>query len=236
MAARGRGDLVPLERSGRLSDRQRSFLSRMLVDPTVQQLIPSSVVTETIEIGPQDIGLLLTHQPLIARFHHNDYHRLSEFLSGCRNGSSVIFPTGYDYDLTHTLYYLVSGGSRRSIATEELSIPGVELTGACVLGRREMAVFLEEVVVRCSRSSVARVNSYSDIGPWLRVVPPGRQYDGSRKGLCLEDGEEEFVGHLRMDCSLRLDTKPSVWVEHLGMDWPEYFFAHDEVVDAGDKG
>jgi hypothetical protein len=230
MAAAG-GKLVPLERSANLSDRQREFLSQFLVDSGVQQCIPPSVITENVVLGPESFGLLLTHQPLTGRFYPGDYIRLNEFVSGRMNsGCMRILPSGYDYDLTHTLFYLIPGGERRSIKSEDLTIPEIELSGACILGRQEMAVFLEEIVGACERSEKAVIHSFfnSDIHEWLKLRC-GDGGGGRRSGL----GEKEVLDELRTEGGLRLDAEPGMWVGYLGMDWPEYFFRQKKVSSRG---
>lgn len=137
-------------RSANLSAKQRQFLSRFTIDAGVQRLIPSSTVSENVHISAAAVGLLLTHQPLVARFYWNDFLQVSQLINRRLNRFVTILPSSYDYDLTHTLYFLPLDTVERSIPTSELSIPGVELTGAHPFERDELAVFLEAVQDRKS--------------------------------------------------------------------------------------
>jgi hypothetical protein len=158
---------------------------------------------------------------------------MAEFLSGFEEASIIIRPSGKDYGLTYTFYYVKSGGLIRRVAASELTIPGVELSGVSVLGRKEAAIFLEEAARLCNNSnSVAHFLSATGIDKWLDVPCGRRQSNMPSKGeavFCgaLEDDEDMFLAHLRMDSSLRLATETNVWVGYLGMDWPEYFFEYN---------
>lgn len=124
-------------RGPKLSDEKQWFLSEFTIDPAVQRFIPPSVVDESFKITGETTGLLLTHQPLEHRFHYEDYEQISLMLSGRKEASVRISASGYEYGLTHTLYYVPEGSPERSILTSELSIPQVELAGVCALKRDE---------------------------------------------------------------------------------------------------
>lgn len=212
-------------RSANLSAKQREFLSRFTIDAGIQRLIPSSTVSETVHISTTAVGLLLTHQPLVARFYGNDFFQISQLINGRLNGYVTILPSGYDYDLTHTLYFLPLDTAERNIPTSELSIPGVELTGAHTFERDELAVFLEAVHERCSLAGAAgaRIRPCK-IVKWLDIETPSRDYF-ERPGLWLnKPGYEEYVGSLRRQFSLHLYSGTDIWIQNVGMDWPEYFF------------
>lgn len=210
----------------RSANKQRQFLSRFTIDAGVQRLIPSSTVSENEHISTTAVGLLLTHQPLVARFYWNDFFQVSKLINGRLNGFVTILPSGYDYDLTHTLYFLPLDTADRSIPTSELSIPGVELLGARTFERDELAVFLEAVHERCSLTGAAgaRFTGPCKIVKWLDIETPGRDYF-ERPGLWLnKPGHEEYVGSLRRQFSLHLYSGKEIWIQNVGMDWPEYFF------------
>lgn len=213
-------------RSPNLSDKQRQFLAQFTIDTEVQRFIPASTVGESVQISTTAAGLLLTHQPLVTRFYWDDFTQMSLLINGRLNGYVTIFPSGYDYDLTHTLYLASFGSAERSIPSSELTVPGVELTGAREFARDELAVLLEGVQKSCTRggTTTARIKGGCALVSWLALETPSRVYS-EPAGLWLEKpGHQEYVAGLRSQCSLHLDSGPDVWIRTVGMDWPEYFF------------
>lgn len=213
-------------RSSNLSDKQRQFLTRFTIDPEVQRLIPSSNVGENVQVSATAVGLLLTYQPLVARFYWDDFFQMSLLVNGRLNGYVTIFPSGYDYDLTHTLHLASFDSPERSIPSSELTIPGVELTGAREFERDELAVLLEGVQKACTRGGTtkARIRGGCGLATWLAIETPSREYS-EPAGLWLEKpGHKEYVANLRSQCSLHLYSGADIWIRTVGMDWPEYFF------------
>lgn len=217
-------------RSAKHYDEQGRFLPRNPTDAKIQRLIPTSVVGESVSVSGTTVGLLLTHQPHDARFQQPDYHRVSLMINGREDGYVRIIRYDRNYDLTHTLYYLPEGSSERSILTSELSVPGVDLTGTCTFEREGMAVFLEELHSCCGeRGSTARMMSPRCIEDWMDIEALRRDYFYP-EGLYLSGlTEEEYLWSLRGDCSLHLYSDRNIWVRHLGVDWPEYFFVQDKL-------
>lgn len=213
-------------RSSNLSDKQRQFLSQYTIDPEVQRLIPSSTISDSVDISSTAVGLLLSHQPLVGRFYWDDFTQLSLLINRRLDGYVTIFPSGYDYDLTHTLFFLSLDNPERSIPTSELTFSGVELTGACTFERDELGVFLEAVHKRSIRDGTTkrRFAGGSDMVTWLAIETPSHDYF-EPAGLWLnKPSHEEYVASLRSQCSLHLYSGSDIWIRTVGMDWPEYFF------------
>lgn len=222
------GTATDFIRSAQLSDQQRQFLSQYTIDPAVQRSIPTSFVGESVNLSAITVGLLLTHQPLVARFYWYDYFKVSQLINGRADGYLTILPSGYDYDLTHSLYLLARGSLARTISTSELSIPGVELVGAYTFEREEMAVFLEETHRNWFRggNTKARFTGASKIVPWLAIAPPRRGYSEPPAGIQMNlFDQRKYVKSLRSESSLHLYSGRDIWIRHLGMDWPEYFLS-----------
>lgn len=213
-------------RSSNLSDKQRQFLTRFTIDPAVQRLIPSSTISEAVHIPSTAVVLLLTHQPLVARFHWDDFFQMSQLINERLNGFVTIFPSGYDYDLTHTLYLVSLDSPERTIPTSELTIPGVELTGAHTFERDELGVFLEAVYKCSSRdgTTTRRFSGGSGVVKWLAIETSTPDYFEPAGLWLTKAGHEEYVGSLRSQCSLHLFSASEIWIRTVGMDWPEYFF------------
>ena len=147
-------------RSPGLSARQAKSLTSWVVDLSVQNLIPSTInsdwtVPESLTIAPPTRGVLLTHQPLVDRFRWGQNSTLCQYLTGRQDGYIEIYPSGYDYDLTHTLYHVPPGNPKRTVPTSELTIDGVQLVGIAQLTEPEMAVFLEAVLKPAKLSPAA---------------------------------------------------------------------------------
>lgn len=162
----------------------------------------------------------------MTRFYWDDFCQISLLVNGRLNGYVTIFPSGYDYDLTHTLYLASFDDPERNIPSSELTIPGVELTGAREFERDELAVLLEGLQKSCTRGGTAgaRIRGGCSLVKWLAIETASREYS-EPAGLWLEKpGHEEYVANLRSQCSLHLYSSPDIWIRTVGMDWPEYFF------------
>ncbi|KAF3126251.1 hypothetical protein TWF703_010509 [Orbilia oligospora] len=224
------------KRSPRLSERQCDFLTRAwTIDLLVQNLIPGNTshewsVPETLTISPPTLGVLLSHQPLEDRFRWSQNSTLCQFLTGNSSGFLEIYPSGYDYDLTHTLYYIPERNPPRTVPTSELTIEGAELVGITQLDKDSMATFLEAVVGPARRSPVASIKSMSTrqiddfVEPqmnrknssYMHRVEPDRMKAKERE-------EYETLQRMRRR-GLRLTSASDLWVAECDMDWPEFFF------------
>lgn len=206
-------------RSSNLSDRQRDFLAKYYtIDLAIQRLIPSSTVSPTLTISSPTIGVLLTHQPLITRF-YGEFLSIQRLLNpSARHSPIVIYASGYDYDLTHSLYYVPSP---RSLPTSQLTAEGVELSGIYSFDRAELAVFLEDLAA--TELTTGKVGYHKGLYQWLRLLAPGRQHVQPPMGLLDGLEADQVLRCLRMQWSLRLWSRAEVWRGYLGMDWPEYF-------------
>ncbi|KAM6489347.1 hypothetical protein JOM56_015248 [Amanita muscaria] len=212
-------------RSPRLSASQAKFLTTSwVIDLSVQNLIPSTINSD---------WTFFTHQPLVDRFRWGQNSTLCQYLTGRRDGYVEIYPSGYDYDLTHTLYHVPPGNPERNVPTSELTIDGVELVGITQLTEPEMATFLEAVVKPAKLSRTAYVVS---VGPRKldHFVEPQMNRNNShymhKPDPTQGDGRERhdfdtLQAFRRM--GLRLTSPREDWVRECGVDWTEFFFAKE---------
>ncbi|KAF9032612.1 hypothetical protein BJ165DRAFT_1517175 [Panaeolus papilionaceus] len=226
-------------RSPRLSASQAKFLASWVVDLSVQNLIPSSTnsdwtIPESLTIAPPTCGVLLSHQPLVDRFRWGQNSTLCQYLTGRQYGYIEIYPSGYDYDLTHTLYYVPPGNPERSVPTSELTIDGVELVGIAQLTKPEMATFLEAVVKPAKLSPAAYIVSVGSrhldqfIEPQMNRNNSRYMHRPDPAGV---EGKErhdfEVLQELRRK-GLRLTSPREDWVKECRVDWTEFFFDEKE--------
>ncbi|RPB19497.1 hypothetical protein L211DRAFT_842571 [Terfezia boudieri ATCC MYA-4762] len=228
------------KRSPRLSLKQRDFLTKSwAIDLAVQNLIPGNTsqewsVPETFTISPSTLGVLLSHQPLNDRFRWGHNSSLCKFLTGNSSGYIEIYPSGYDYDLTHTLYYIPERNPPRTVSTSELTIEGVELVGITQLDKHTMASFLEAVVGPARKSPVAYITSLGSrkvedfIEPQINKKNTKYMHRPGLDQLDAKEREEyETLQRLR-GRGLKLTSASETWVRECGMHWPEYFFGKRE--------
>ncbi|KAK6527197.1 hypothetical protein TWF281_010388 [Arthrobotrys megalospora] len=230
------------KRSASLSPRQCDFLKKSWpIDLSVQNLIPGNTshewsVPETLTISPSTLGVLLSHQPLEDRFRWGHNSSLCKFLTGDSSGYLEVYPSGYDYDLTHTLYYIPERNPPRTVPTSELTIEGVELVGITQLDKHHMATFLEAVVGPARRSSVAYITSAGS-HQVEDFIEPQTNTKNSKSGLDRMDAKqrEEYETLQRMRRrGLKLTSASEMWIGECGMDWPDFFFGNRE--DIGSTG
>ena len=223
-------------RSPRLSASQAKFLTTSwVIDLSVQNLIPSTInsVSEFLTIAPPTRGVLLTHQPLVDRFRWGQNSTLCQYMTGCQDGYVEIYPSGYDYDLTHTLYHVPPGNPERNVPTSDLTIDGVELVGIAQLTESEMAIFLEAVVKPAKLSRTAYVVSVGS-RKLDHFVEPQMNRNNShymhQPDPTQEDGKEghdfETLQAFRR-MGLRLTSPKEDWIRECGVDWTEFFFAKE---------
>ncbi|KAK6513601.1 hypothetical protein TWF506_008038 [Arthrobotrys conoides] len=209
------------------------------MDLSVQNVVPGNTshewsVPETFTISPPTMGVLLSHQPLDDRFRWSHNSTLCKFLTGDSSGYIEIYPSGYDYDLTHTLYYVPEQNPPRTVPTSELTIDGVELVGITQLDKHSMAAFLETVIGPARKSSVACTKSLTSrqiedfIEPemnrknssYMHKLEPDRMKGNERE-------EYETLQRMRRR-GLKLTSASEIWVAECGMDWPDFFFGKRE--------
>ncbi|KAF3910967.1 hypothetical protein AA313_de0200731 [Arthrobotrys entomopaga] len=231
-----------LKRSPRLSPSQSKFLKTWPVDLSVQNLIPGNTsqewsVPETLSFDSSTSGVLLSHQPLVDRFRWGHNSSLCKFLTGYSSGYLQIFPSGYDYDLTHTLYYVPERNPPRTVNTSELTIEGVELVGITLLDKHSMATLLEAVVGPARRSPVAYTASAGSrqiedfIEPQANRKNSKYMYRSLPEQLDAKRREEYEILQLMRRRGLKLTSDPEIWVGECGMNWPEFFFGERENID-----
>ncbi|KAF8464692.1 hypothetical protein BDZ91DRAFT_729647 [Kalaharituber pfeilii] len=212
------------KRSPKLDSKQRDFLSKhYAIDISVQNLIPGN----TSHDWSVPKTLAIAHRP---------YSMLCQFLPGRSIGYVEIYPSGYDYDLTHTLYYVPESNPARTVPTSELTIEGVELVGVQQLDKQAMATFLEAVVGRAKSSPTAYIVSIGEhnidqfIEPQMNNENHHYMYRGLDRLNGKERREHETLQALRRN-GLRLTSPSGDWMRKLGMDWTEYFFGVVEVTE-----
>ena len=233
-------------RSPRLSASQAKFLASWVIDLSVQNLIPSTInsdwtVPESLTIAPPTRGVLLTHQPLVDRFRWGQNSTLCQYLTGRLDGYIEIYPSGYDYDITHTLYHVTSGNPERTVPTSDLTIDGVELVGISQMTEPEMATFLEAIVKPAKLSSSAYIMSAGSRQLDCFVEPQMNRNNSRymhRPDPAEGDGKErngyEMLQALRR-MGLRLTSPREDWVRECGVDWTEFFFNEEgKVVESGE--
>jgi len=229
-------------RSPKLSASQTKFLTTSyVIDLSVQNLIPNTInsdwtVSEFLTIAHPTRGVLLTHQPLVDRFRWSHNSTLCRYLTGRRDGYVEIYPSGYDYDLTHTLYHVPPGNSERTVPTSELTIDGVELVGIAQLTEPEMATFFEAVVKSAKLSRTAYVVSASSRKLDDFVEPQMNRNNSHymhKPDPTQEDGHDFDTLQALRGMGLKLTSPREDWVRECGVDWAEFFFAKDSGNVAG---
>ncbi|KAF3192150.1 hypothetical protein TWF788_004337 [Orbilia oligospora] len=155
-------------------------------------------------------------------------------------GFLEIYPSGYDYDLTHTLYYIPERNPPRTVPTSELTIEGVELVGIAQLDKDSMATFLEAVVGPARRSPVASIKSMSTrriddfIEPQMNRKNSSYMHRSEPDRMKAKEREEyETLQRMRRR-GLKLTSASDLWVTECGMDWPQFFFGKREDIGSAE--
>ena len=148
--------------------------------------------------------------------------------------------TGYDYDLTHTLYHIPPGNSERTVPTSELTIDGVELVGIAQLTEPEMVTFLEAVVKPVKLSPTVYVVSVGSrnldhfVEPQMNRKNSHYMHKPAADPTRWTEERHDFEtlrAFQRM--GLRLTSPREDWVRECGVDWTEFFFAKEGNVAEG---
>ncbi|KAF3918219.1 hypothetical protein ABW20_dc0108507 [Dactylellina cionopaga] len=193
-----------------------------------------------LKIGPPTNGIVqvLRAPPTPRRpFHWGHNPSLCKFLTGDSTGYLEIYPSGYDYDLTHTLYYIPESNPPRTVPTSELTIEGVELVGITQLDKISMATLLEAVIGPTRRSPVANMTFLGSrqvedfIEPQKNTKNSHYMYKSGPDRMDAKQREEyETLQRMRRR-GLKLTSASQMWVEECGMDWPDFYFGKRQDIE-----